>query len=65
MNIKALAITIGITTTIAAVLALLIAAMIYFPITTFYVMATLLSIGMFAVITYTIYQFLTNEFDIL
>ena len=65
MNIKALTIATAITTTIAAVLSLLIAAMIYFPITTFYVMATLLSIGMFAVITYTIYQVIINEFDIL
>ena len=65
MNKKALTIAIAITLTIAAVISLLIAAMIYFPITTFYIMATLLSIGMFAVITWTIYQVITNEFDIL
>jgi hypothetical protein len=65
MDIKALTIALAITTTIAAVVSAIIAALIYFPIITFYVMGTLLSIGMFAVVTYTIYQFLTNEFDIL
>ena len=65
MNKKALTIALAITTTASAIVAAIIAAMIYFPITTFYIMATLLSIGMFAVVTYTLYTFITNEFDIL
>ena len=65
MNTKALAIALGISITASIVLGLVIAALIYFPIITLYTIFAILFVGAFVSITYGIYQFITNEFDIL
>lgn len=65
MNTKALAIALAISITASAVLGLVIAALIYFPIITLYTIFTILFVGAFVLMLYAVYQFITNEFDIL